>query len=415
MIHVGIVSEFFDPEGGSAVVPGFIARTLAKRGMAVDVLTAFPNYPQGRIYLNHRQAPHVVEKHGNVQVHRVPLYPSHSDRPLSRIATYCSFAFSSSLAMGCLRKCDVVLVYSTPVSVGLGPALRTLAQRRPVVTLIQDLWPDTLIHSGMVRDGLFWRLVTKAAEAFSDWVYRRSDAVAVIAPSMVDALIARGVPESKLHVLYNWLPDELLPDSQESAGGRSGPRAGTHFIYAGNMGEPQGVDTIVQAAILLRGRSDITFTLVGSGVLAPRLQDCISKERLNNVEFIDQRPLEEVRNLVANADAQIVTLAPRRLFEMTIPSKIQFSLAFGKPFVAAVAGDAARVASDSGAAVVCEPGDPHGLAAAVLSLASLSDEVLEGMGRRGEEYFQRHFSEAVAGAALVTLLEEVVFAARESG
>lgn len=415
MIRVGMVSEFYDPEGGSAVVPGFIARTLSKRGMKVDVLTGFPNYPHGRTYSNYRQLPYVLEQHDAVRVHRVPLYPSHSTRAISRIAAYSSFAATSTLAMRCLRHCEVILVYSTPVSAGLGPAIGRLFGRRPVVTLVEDLWPETLIHSGIAGESRTWQLAAGFAGTLSDWIYRKSDAIAVIAPSMVDALVARGYPRSKIHVRYNWVPDELTPDPLTTPVVRSETKRSTDFIYAGNLGEPQGVESIIQAAALLRERSDISFTLVGSGVLAPVLRERIHREQLTNVRLLDPRPLDEVRRLVAEADVQLVTLAPRPLFEMTIPSKIQFSLAFGKPMVAAVAGDPAFVARESGAAIVCEPGDVPALAAAVLRAATLSSSELDAMGRRGEQYFHSHFSEDVAGAAMASLLEEVALSSKDRG
>lgn len=411
-MRVGIVSEYYDPEGGSAVVPGFIARALVARGMQVDVLTGYPNYPRGRVFDGYRQRPHAIEHMQGVRVHRVPLNPNHSDKAAARIAAYASFAAASSLAMGCLRHCDVVLVYSTPVSVGLGPALQRMVSRRPVVTLVEDMWPETLTHSGMAGKGVAWRAVERVAALFSDWVYDRSDAVAVIAPSMVDALEARGVPKSKLQILYNWVPDELVPALGASHDNEDFQRTVTRFIYAGNLGEPQGVRSIVQAAVNLRDRNDIHFTLVGSGVLAGAIRERVSREGLRNVDLLDARPVSEVRDLVAKADVQLVTLAPSPLFEMTIPSKVQFSLAFGKPIVAAVAGDPARVAIDSGAAIVCAPGDVQALTDAIRQAADLPQQDLTAMGRRGSEYFRDHFSESVAAAALADLLTSVVKSVR---
>lgn len=411
MIRVGIVSEYYDPEGGSAVVPGFIARALTRRGMSVDVLTGFPNYPHGRLHDGYRQAPHVLEQHKGVRVHRVPLYPSHSDRAVARVAAYASFAATSTLAMGCLRACDVILVYSTPVSVGLGPVLTRLMGTRPVVTLVEDLWPETLLHSGMAGTGRAWRAVEAAAEGFSNWVYQRSDALGVISPGMRDALVARGIPRAKLHLLYNWVPDELLPPiSADTA--RGAARTSTRFIYAGNLGEPQGVQSIVQAAVNLRSRPDIHFTLVGSGVLASSIQERINEEGLTNIDLVGPQPVEQVSCLVAQADVQLVTLAASKLFEMTIPSKVQFSLAFGKPIVAAVAGDPAAVLRDSGSAFICVPGDAEALTKTVLEASSQPQDVLDEMGRRGREYFGEQFSEAVAGDAMAALLTSVVRASR---
>ena len=406
--RVGLITEYFDPEGGSAAIPGFIAHTLVNRGLEVDVLTGFPNYPFGKTIEGHRQSFHAVEMHGRVRVHRVPLIPSHSDRTVSRALTYTSFAVSSTASLGCLSSCDVVLVYSTPVTVGLGPALRRWSKKVPVVTLIEDLWPETLVHSGLAGQGPLWGLAGGWAGRVSDWIYGSSDAVAVISPGMVEALTARGIAREKIHLTYNWIPNRLLPASSEVSLNSIGVNTPRRFIYAGNLGEPQQVESILDAARLLRHREDISFTIVGSGVLESKMRERIRREGLSRVNMLGPRPVEDVPDLVGSCDVQLVTLASDPLFRMTIPSKVQFSLAFGRPIVASLVGDPARVLEASGAALLCRPGDAQSLAGSIARAADLPASELQVMGRAGLEYFRTHFSEEVAGAIMTNLLEAVI-------
>jgi glycosyltransferase involved in cell wall biosynthesis len=416
-MRVGIVSEYFDPEGGSAVIPGFIARSLVKRGIDIEVLTGFPNYPGGRIYAGYRQAWYRREQQDDVIVHRVPLLPSHSSSAPHRMAAYASFAASATAGLRYLKACDVLLVYSTPVTVGLGPALQRIWRDRPVVTFIQDLWPETLLHSGMAGKGGAWDLLHSMARRTSDAIYRRSDAIAVIAPSMLDALVQRGIPRSRLHLIYNWVPDEVFTASESAGASRNLPNESGPFrvIYAGNLGEPQAVSTIVDAAGHLRARTDIEFVLAGSGVLEEPLRARVERERLTNVRFAGSRPVNEVANLVRDCDAQLVTLAPRSLFDMTIPSKLQFSLGFGRPIIAAVSGDPAKVAAESGAAVVCAQGSGAAIATAVTELAALPEVQRRAMGEAGRLYFERNFSERIGGEALAELLRSTVASFKSGG
>jgi glycosyltransferase involved in cell wall biosynthesis len=244
----------------------------------------------------------------------------------------------------------------------------------------------------------------------SDAIYRRSDAIAVISPGMIDALKARGIPRKKIHLIHNWVPEEVLTLNTQIAGtpniGKSPDRM--LVIYAGNLGEPQAVRTILEAALLLRNRDDIEFVLVGSGVLEHELREMAAREGLNRVRFLGARPIQEIGALVAQADIQLVTLAPSPIFEMTIPSKLQFSLGFGKAIVAAVSGDPARVARESGAAIVCSPGSSVELANALARAAELPRTQLDQMGQLGKAFFNEHFTEGVGADSLAKLLQSVI-------
>lgn len=417
-IKLGMISQWYDPEGGSAVVAGVVARSLARRGMDVQVLTGFPNYPTGRTLPGYRQRMYYREELSGVTVHRVPLYPNHGSSSAGRIASYSSFAASSSaLGIARLGKVDAYLVYSTPVTVGMGPTLLSYLRGAPIVTFIQDLWPETMLDSGFLA-GEKPGVVSALASTVSDWLYRRSSAIAVISPSMKSALMARGIPENRIHFVPNWLSEEVVPaeiGSELVSGAHTGSQ-GTEadsgvtrnlfrIIYAGNLGEAQSVDTILDAAVLLRGRHPIEFVIVGSGVLEERMRIRVRVEGLTNVRMLGRRSNEEIPQLVRDSDAQIVSLAPRPLFAMTIPSKLQFSLALGRPILAAVSGDAARIAHESGASIIVEPGSAEELAAGIEKLIKLGPGARAGMGQAGLDYFAARFSESVGVERLASVIE----------
>jgi glycosyltransferase involved in cell wall biosynthesis len=333
-----------------------------------------------------------------------------------RIASYASFAASSTLGMHYLRNCDAILVHSTPVTPGIGPAIRRVFRNRPVVTMIQDLWPETLLHSGFAGNGLPWRITQSLAKSVSDAIYRRSDAIAVISPGMIEALVERGISREKVHLIHNWVPNELLPPAIHNPKPAKDKEINhVKVIYAGNLGDPQAVRTILDAASILQDRKEIEFVFVGSGVLEQELKDRALKEGLNQVSFLGARPITEIATLVAQSDIQLVTLAPSKIFEITIPSKLQFSLGFGRAIVAAVNGDPAAVAQESGGAIVCPPGNSAELAKAISQAANLTREQRELMGRSGRSYFDQHFTEKVGGDALAGLLQTVIENANRKG
>jgi len=150
-MKIAFVTQWYDPEGGSAAIPGAIARALQARGHEVEVVTGYPNYPTGHLYAGYRIRLHHREHIRGIAVNRLPLYPSHDGSALRRMLNFVSFMVSASTAgVYIAKRSDVALVYSTPGTVGMaGLVLRRLL-RRPFVLYVQDVWPDTVIATGML-------------------------------------------------------------------------------------------------------------------------------------------------------------------------------------------------------------------------------------------------------------------------
>ena len=404
MVRILYMVQFFEPE------PAFKGLSFAKKlqaaGYEVEVLTGFPNYPGGKVYSGYRIRALKREVMDGIPVVRVPIYPSHDNSAVRRMMTYCSFA-ASSLIYGLFRagRADVIYVYHPPLTVSLAAMIVGAARRRPFVVDIQDLWPDTLAATGMVR--------SKRLLRWTDWlcrlVYRRAQRIAVQSFGFKKQLIDRGVAAEKIDVILNWADDrettpkgvlDLAPFALE---GRF------NVIFAGTMGFAQGLDVILEAAkLLLPIEPRVQFILVGSGVEVERLKRRIAAEGLTNVRQVSQVRRDLVIDALAGADVLLATLKPDPLFEITIPSKTQFYLAVGRPIVLSVKGDAARLVEASGAGLTVEPGDSKALAEAVLSLARMPPDALTAMGRRGREYYERELSIDIGMAKTVATIDHAI-------
>lgn len=401
-----MISHWYDPEGGAAAGPGTIARALRDRGHDVHVVTGFPSYPAGRIFEGYRLRPYQREVLEGVTVHRAPVYPSHDARAAHRAANYLSFAASGSLiAPAALRNVDVVFVYSTPATAAIPAQVTRAIRRTPFVVQIQDLWPQTVTSSGFL-DGREGR-VERVLHRFCDSVYRQAHTIAVTSPGMADLIAQRGISRDKITWLPNWADETAFrpasADPQTVAD--LGPFRRFTAMYAGNLGEMQSLDTVIEAAALVHDRHDIGFVLVGAGVVEDRLRRRVAELRLDNVRFVGPQPFARMTQVLAVGDTQLVTLKPVPLFASTLPSKLQANLAAGKPVIGALAGDGARVVEASGAGDVTPPGDARALADAVLRQADLSSTELDEMGHRGRAYYEANFAEKVVGDHLSDLLQ----------
>lgn len=400
-----LLTQWFDPE------PTFkgltFARELARQGFEVEVVTGFPNYPEGKVYTGYRM--HFIQREliDGVRVTRLPLYPSHDKSALHRIANYASFA-ASSLFYGLflMKRPDVLYAYHPPLTVGVTASLLRLLRRIPVVYDVQDMWPDTLRATGMMNNKKILSIIAKVCQ----WVYRRLDHLVVLSPGFKRLLIERGVPEQKIEVIYNWCEEDLLRVPTDTcAPVFSDSRF--RIVFAGNMGKAQALASVIATAgLLAQSRPDICFVFVGSGLELESLKNEVAERRLDNVVFVPRVPMHEVGTLLAAADALLVHLKDDPLFSITIPSKTQAYLAIGRPILMAVPGDAAALVERAECGVSAEPENPESLAAAVVKLADLPPAERAAMGTRGRDYYWKHLSLSVGVASFANCFRKVVAA-----
>ena len=383
-MRIVYLTQWFDPEPNVIKGPRFV-RALQAAGHEVSVVTGFPNYPTGRLYPGYRLGLLKRETVGGVRVTRLPLYPSHDASSLHRSLNYLSF-FASALIYGLFRRqrFDLAYVYHPPITVGLAAALSGLVRRLPFVLEIQDLWPDTVAVTGMGS-----ARTVRLLDAMCRFVYRRAAAIIVQSEGMKRALIARGVPASKLVTIRNWAGME--PEGEPAAGAARG--GGFDIVYAGNHGRSQALETVLDAAAILEPRrDDVRFHFYSDGIEAGRLKARAARMGLTTLQFHGHVPREEILSVFARADALLLSLADGPLFEMTIPSKTQTYLAMGRPIIAAVAGETAELLRQSGAALIAPPQDAGALAQAVCAMAALSPEGRAAMGEAGRRFYREQLS-----------------------
>jgi putative colanic acid biosynthesis glycosyltransferase WcaI len=379
-LRILVLTQWYPPE--PAMLLQELAQTLLARGHDVTVLTGFPNYPSGRLYSGYHMRPWEREVLAGVPVVRVPLYPDHSRSGIRRTLNYASFALASTvLGPWLVKQPDVIFVYHPPLTIGLPAIILSWLWRAPFVLQIQDLWPETLNATGMLNNPRLLRWVGE----FAQWVYSRATTILVISPGFRHNLLAKGVPEEKVRYISNWVDTDMYHPAEPDAGlaEELGLAGRFNVMFAGNVGEAQGLETVIEAADLLRDDEEIQFVIVGEGIALPRLQEVTRARNLGNVRFLGRYPAQSMARLYALADVLLVHLRDDPLFRITIPHKVLAYLASGKPVLAAVSGDVADMVTGEQAGVACPPSDPVALAAAVRQLRGLGANELHWLGEHG--------------------------------
>jgi glycosyltransferase involved in cell wall biosynthesis len=405
------LTQWFDPEPAALKGASF-ARALTDAGLEIEVITGFPNYALGRVYPGYRVRVFQREVIKGIVVNRVPLYPSHDRSSFGRALNYLSF-FLSSVAYGLARagRFDAIYAYHPPITVGLAAALVGLASRRPFVLDVQDLWPDSVAASGMTSATRLARLLGPLCR----YVYRRAAVIVAQSEGIRAKLIERGVPADKVVTIYNWADEAAVEPNGACDLARYRFAGRFNIVFAGNMGRVQGLDTLVQAAHLAARQSPgIQLLLIGDGVEHDRLAALVRELGATNVNVERAVPKHEIADVLAAADALIVHLANVPLFEVTIPSKIQFYLASGKPVLVAVNGEAAKLVLAAGAGVAAPPGDPAAIADAMVALSRAPEAELLAMGERAEAFYREQFSFSAGVASTIRVLDSLGNATSDS-
>lgn len=184
-------------------------------------------------------------------------------------------------------------------------------------------------------------------------------------------------------------------------------------MFAGNIGAAQDFETILSAASLLKDHKDIHFVIIGDGRMRKWVEDEVSRLHLDETfHLLGRYPLESMPRFFSQADAMLVSLKQAPIFALTIPAKLQSYLACGKPVLASLDGEGARIIEEAAAGITCATEDPVALAAAILKMRNMSESERNRMGEYGLEYYRANFDRTILIDRFELWAEELVRAYR---
>lgn len=397
-----LLTQWFDPE---PTFKGLLfAQALRDEGHEVEVLTGFPNYPGGKVYDGYKISVYQKDIVDGITIHRAPLYPSHDGSAIKRVFNYLSFAISTFfIGLIKTRKIDVIYSYHPPLTTSLSAFLLSLCKRVPFVIDVQDLWPDTLFATGMLKNKKALFVVGQVC----DFIYKRAAKIVVLSPGFKSRIESRGVPQDKIEIIYNWCNEPALNDFEESSV-KLPDNGNLNLVFAGNLGFAQGLPAIVSAAeILQKNDIKVNIILLGDGIAKSKAIEDSETKLLKNIYYLPRVPMKQVGGILAKADMLLVHLTNNELFEITIPSRTQACLAMAKPIIMGVSGDAADLINQSNSGVTCKPDDPISLSDAITKLSILSDSQRSKMGINGRNFYYKELSLKIGVAKFIHIFKDI--------
>lgn len=386
-MRILVVCQYYYPEPFRI---SDICETLVQKGHEVTVLTGLPNYPMGRVFDEYRNGKNRFETLNGVKVIR-SFEIGRGSSHLKLFLNYFSFALSASYkAMFMKDEFDVIFVNQlSPVMMGIPAIVYKRRYHKKILLYCLDLWPDSLAAGGIKEGSGLYNLFFKISKR----IYSSADTILVTSSMFKDYFAGTlGMSTENINHLPQYAEDLFTRNVSvsENEAEESGGIRKYNFVFAGNIGDMQSVETIVRAANELRGQPDIVFHIVGDGSKADECKQLANSSGLSNVAFYGRRPVDEMPHFYRMADAMLVTLKDNHTLSYTLPGKVQSYMAAGKPVIGAINGETDRVIKESNCGLCCAAEDYKGLADLIIQFCN-SDQK-DQMAANAQRYYFEHFS-----------------------
>lgn len=373
---------------------------LAKRGHDVEMVSTFPYYPAWRKLPSDGWRLFRTDRIDEVRVRRCWHYVPKRVSAAKRILHEATFIGTSFLRLVLMKRPDVLVVVSPPLPLGLPARILGLFWRRPYVFHVQDLQPDAAVALGMLKPGLFTRILYR----LESLAYGGASLVTGISGGMLRAYASKGVGAERTALFPNWINEAVSGASVDRQTARSRFCAANSLdperpiaVYSGNLGEKQGLSVILDAA-LTPGGAGIQWVIAGDGAGKPAIEARKARDGLANVYLLPLQPADRFDEMLRGANACLVT-QQRGSGQFFFPSKLLTILTRGGPVVA-VADELSELAAATrggGFGLLVEPGDGAGLARAVMTVSSAGADRLEGWSENGRRWVSQFERDRVLG------------------
>jgi colanic acid biosynthesis glycosyl transferase WcaI len=393
---------------GTGPIVTELAEDWCGAGEDVLVVTSVPHYGREEIPSEYRATLVNKRVESGVKVYRTLSPVPHVGSALGRGADYVVYTALAGLSGVVLGSIDVVLCVAPPITIGLSGWLIGLARNCPVVFNAQDIWPDGLIRMGRIRNrpliGLF-----RWIERF---VYGISSKITVVSSGMRANMLAKGVAPDRVEVIPNWVDTERIRPLDASGRFRKEHGLTDKFValFTGNIGYASGLDSVLDAAGMLKNDPRFVFVIVGEGSAKRDLVRRADAAGLANVRFLTTQPVATFPDMLASCDLGLVPLR-RDMGALSVPSKTLAFMAGGRPILASVPDDSEvrRMIEEGQCGVAVAPEDPQALANRIQSLSE-QRELLKRYGQNARTYVVDNYSRAVQTRRYRALLRDVAVA-----
>lgn len=408
-MNILILVASFPPRVNSAArLYSELSESLRKMGHSVTVITEQPP-EDGKVDKEHDYYKLKSSRisHKGVNVFRVSSLSSFSNFPGGKAFRFILSGLLFLVKAQRITPPDVILVYSPPLYMGIVGYIISILKRSRFVFNLQDIHPKVLMDMGVIENPLLIRILSKMEYI----CYKKAHSFIVYSSGNKDYLLTRNVA-GRVFIIPNWVDTTITASSDRNNVFRRENGIGNKFVisYVGSMGEPQGLEIVVETAMALQNYKDILFLIAGEGPSKPLLQKLIIERNLKNIRLLPMMLKSRYVQFINAADVCLITLSPEVPLQ-TVPGKLADILACGKPIIAAInqQGDAAAIIKRAECGLCVQPGNVEAFSRAVLKIYR-NEGLRKEMGDKGREFAEKYYSRSIC----TKQYEEVLFSAFEN-
>lgn len=384
-----VVSQYFYPEQFRI---NDICTSWIKRGYEVTVLTGIPNYPQGDFYNEYGLKKRRKDEFDGVNIIRIPIIPRKSNSIMMAL-NYLSFVISGFVwNLNNKEKFDMVFIYEvSPMTQAMPGICIAKKLKIPCYIYVMDLWPENF----EIITGISNRMIIKTLDNMVDYIYKNCTKIFTASESFKKNIESRGHDSNKIYFWPQYAEEFYRPNVLASNKLKQDGKI--NITFAGNVGVAQGLDILPSIGEDLKSRnSTIRFNIVGNGRYLSTLKDEIEQKNLQEYFcFIDAVPPTEVSGIFSASDFSLVCLQENEIFSMTIPAKLQSSMACGKPILLSASGESQTIVKNADCGFVSDAGNINQLLNNLKLIESLTRDEIVNMGNNSRKYFLEYFEKEI--------------------
>ena len=339
-----------------------------------------------------------------VEVHRFAMYRE-GKNPVLRALRYFLISIIQFWNGVWAKDIDLIYVASTPPTQGALAAIVKKFKRVPFVYNLQDIFPDSLVGTGLSqKGGLLWKI----GRLIENFTYRNADKIIVISEDFKKNIMAKGVPDEKIVVIYNWVDEQAVvdvPRVENKLFDKYGLDRNKFYVtYNGNIGLTQNMDMLLEVAKALEANEDVQFVLVGNGAYRDQVQQIIKDRNISNIHLLPFQPYEDISHVFSLGDVSLVISKPG-VGANSVPSKTWSIMSASRPVLANFdENELKSIIEKNHCGIFTKAGDKVAFTDAILKLYN-DCNLCEEMGRNGRQFVMENLTKEVGTQKYVNVIK----------
>ena len=397
-----IVSQYYYPEN---FIINDVVDSLKNRGNHLEVLTALPNYPDGRFFKGYNFFYGADETVKGIKINRSRIFPRLNAGKVSLSINYLSFVFFGIFKLLFLKgKFDKIFVFApSPITVGILGIIAARKFNAKCYLWVQDLWPESVNAAGNIKN----KFLLSCIAFITKKIYLNSDHILVQSEDFINYIINQGVDKKKISYLPNYAED-FYGRVEEDKNISKIFKDIFSITFAGNIGESQNLHILIESSKILKSKGEnVKFVILGTGRKKRELLHMVKEFNLEDYFiFLGRKEAVTMPKYFKSSNVMLITLKKSKIFSYTIPSKLQAYMACEKPILGSIDGITQKIIIESKSGFASNAGDVNKLVENIIKLKNLDKSDLKELGKNSLLYYRNNFSKEIVVNKLIKILSK---------